>query len=185
MLLVLLLIPIVGSKKTDPSRNGWICVVSPDTAAWSKFSSPPGTPTLPRFEKQLEQNAEKAKWEFQDRYATSKLLGQLFISHYCPRVYPFPSDGKGVTFNVSNPGFCFGSELGRETVKVFKWAVKLGYKKRRWHGVYVEDGKIQPMPPLVYKPEGQDIAARLYDETIAELQAYMPRLRGTMEGLRG
>ncbi|KAK4167854.1 hypothetical protein QBC43DRAFT_297119 [Cladorrhinum sp. PSN259] len=207
MLLALLLIPIIENKKSDPHTNGRICIVSSDTAAWAKFAiNPPGpeTPILPLFKKEFSGdqavNGTKEQWDCQDRYATSKLLGQLFISHLCSRVYPFSSDGKGVTINLPNPGFCYGSEMGRELAGIVKVAMKVGHKlvgrtcsvgarsvvravvnvgeedEGKWHGVYVEDAKVQPMPPLAYKDEGREIAARLYEETIGELEKYYSKI---------
>ncbi|UKZ78261.1 hypothetical protein TrVFT333_005997 [Trichoderma virens FT-333] len=37
------------------------------------------------------------------------------------------------------------------------------------HGQYLEDGKVQPMAPLVYEPEGEKIAEKVWRETMNEL----------------
>jgi hypothetical protein len=44
-------------------------------------------------------------------------------------------------------------------------AVKQGPES---HGQYLEDGKVQPMAPIVYGVEGERLAQKLWEETINE-----------------
>ena len=152
MLLTILLLPIIKDKKTGPGP-GHICVVSSDTAAWATFNERTSSPLLPAFKQKA------TNWNMADRYGTSKLLGQLFLTELAKHVSP-----SVVTVDCANPGFCAGSELGRETSGIVRFVYKtqcallartcpvgartlvhavttLGEKA---HGQYVEDAKIQP-----------------------------------------
>lgn len=51
----------------------------------------------------------KGKWSKNERYATTKLLGQLFVTEIAKRVSPSLA-----IINCANPGLCYGSELARE-----------------------------------------------------------------------
>ncbi|EGR52484.1 uncharacterized protein TRIREDRAFT_54227 [Trichoderma reesei QM6a] len=175
-LFTLLLIPILEDKNTV-EQPGHLVLVSSDTAAWAGFKEKNSVPLLAGFDK-------PESFKSQDRYATSKLLGQLFLSQLVKRV-PLSS----TIINAPNPGLC-KSSLAREhdglLDKLLMWAfqsllgrqasvgaraftdaaVKQGPES---HGQYLEDGKVQPMAPLVYTPEGHTIAERLWRETLDEL----------------
>ncbi|KAK4981118.1 hypothetical protein LTR66_001479 [Elasticomyces elasticus] len=177
-LLAILLLPVVKAKRSGYGP-GRITIVSSDTAEWAKFEERKSNPILAAFKD------TKAKWNMQERYGTSKLLGQLFVSELSERISPAV-----VTVDACNPGFCYGSGLQREgegTVLGFivrvitriigrtvpegarpltAAAVKFGPEV---HGQYVEDCKIRPMAPLLYKPEGKSIAKKLWDELMNEL----------------
>lgn len=115
MLLTLLLLPIMKEKRRSGSEPGRICVVNSDTAAWSSLTPRTATsPIMGGFKTKAE------KWDCGDRYGTTKLLGQLFLSELCKRVR-----NEDVVVNFANPGFCGGSELGRETSGVFRVAYKI------------------------------------------------------------
>lgn len=152
MLLTVLLLPIIKDKKTG-GGSGHICVVSSDTAAWAKFDERRSEPLLPAFKQKA------THWDMGDRYGTSKLLGQLFLTELVKHVSP-----SVVTVDCANPGFCTGSGLARETSGIVRFVYRiqcallartcavgartlvhavttLGDKA---HGQYVEDGKIQP-----------------------------------------
>lgn len=152
-LLTILLLPILKAKESGiaPSR---IIIVSSDTAAWAKFNEKIANPLLPAFK------AIPSKWDLQERYATSKLLGQLFLSELAKQVPPSVA-----TINCANPGFCYGSGLQRDGAgtllglvvgiitriigrpcnvgarSLTAAAVKFGDEV---HGQYVEDNKIRP-----------------------------------------
>lgn len=152
MLLAILLISIIKDKKTE-GGSGHICVVSFDTAAWAKFDERISDPLLFAFK------LKAAHWNMGERYGTSKLLGQLFLTELAKHVSPSVA-----TVGCANPGFCTSSELGRETSGIVRFVYRiqcallartcaigartllhavttLGEKA---HGQYVEDGRIQP-----------------------------------------
>lgn len=153
MLLTLLLLPVIKEKKSDIGSPGHISVVSSDTGAWSRFDERSSYPLLSAFKQKM------ATWDSGDRYGTAKLLQQLFIAELSKHISP-----SVVTLSCSNPGFCRGSDLSRETSGIFRLLHKiqsfllsrspsvgartlvhavttLGNKA---HGQYVEDAKIQP-----------------------------------------
>ncbi|RDA93280.1 hypothetical protein CP533_2067 [Ophiocordyceps camponoti-saundersi (nom. inval.)] len=176
-LLMTLLTPILKEKaKSHPGR---LVLVSSDTAAWARFDERDSKPILAAFKQ------KGRAWDMQERYATTKLLGQLFLTELCQRV---PSSV--VTVNAANPGFCYGTELAREgngtllgffvkiitrligktctmgALSIVHAAVGFGEEA---HGQYIEDGEIRPMAPIIYKDEGKQLSQRLWEETMDEL----------------
>ncbi|XDG08607.1 hypothetical protein ABKA04_008222 [Annulohypoxylon sp. FPYF3050] len=134
-----------GVDKSDPGR---IVLVSSDTASWARFDERKKDPLLKAFN-------EEASWDQFDRYATTKLLGQLFIAELAKHVSPSLA-----TVNCVNPGLCHGSNISRDlsfvvtiitrvfgrtsaagALAVIDAAVK---QNERSHGQYVEDGEIRP-----------------------------------------
>ncbi|KAI1080969.1 NAD(P)-binding protein [Whalleya microplaca] len=177
VLLMLLLLRIFEKAKTtagsSQSSPGRIVLVSSDTAAWAKFEEKRQKPLLPAFD----QNS--AQYDNNDRYATSKLLGQLFITELAKHVSPSVA-----IVNCANPGLCYSGlhrELGTAIAigtrligrspavgaRTFVHAAtKLGESS---HGQYVEDGKLRPMAPFVYSEEGKQVTQQLWKETMEEL----------------
>ncbi|KAM0426457.1 hypothetical protein ACHAPT_008148 [Fusarium lateritium] len=147
-------------------------------AAWSKFEERSTTPLLSAFKQKM------PKWDFMDRYCTTKLLGQMFLSELSKHVSP-----SEVTLSCANPGLCGGSEIAHD----FQGGLRFAYNIYCFffsrtcsvgarvivhavttlgdhaHGQYVEDAKIQPMSPLVYQSEGLRLSKQLYEETLDEL----------------
>ncbi|RYC55943.1 hypothetical protein CHU98_g10273 [Xylaria longipes] len=104
-----------------------------------------------------------------ERYATSKLLGLLFVSELARQV---PSSA--VTIVCANSGLTHGTKLARQA-RSWQW---LGFAVffhvlgrpcsvaartivhaatlpgEQAHGQYVEDEKPQALPPMMYGPEG-------------------------------
>ena len=159
VLLTLLLLRIISQNKLQPtgapsatapsSSIGHIVVVSSDTAAWAQFPEKTKAPLLPPFDD------PGAKYNPIDRYATTKLLGQLFLAELAKQVSPAAS-----IVNCANPGLCYGSGLGRElgwlaavftrivgrpaavgANNIVHAATKQG---ERSHGQYVEDCQLRP-----------------------------------------
>ncbi|RYP29950.1 hypothetical protein DL767_006483 [Monosporascus sp. MG133] len=176
-LLMILLLPILKTK-TSAKDPGRIVVVSSDMASWAKFKERNTTPLLPAFDK-------PESFKLPDRYSTSRLLSQLFVTEIAKRV---PSSVAIVT--MPNPGLCYGTGLGRspggsagDTIASFlkrivgrstavgaraitDGAVNHGPEA---HGQYLEDCRVQPKAPIVYKPEGDRLATLLWAEVMAEL----------------
>jgi len=152
-LLTLLLLPIMNTKRSG-TAPGRITIVSSDTAAWAKFLEKKSDPLLKAF------NTNEFKWNMQERYSTSKLLGQLFLFQLATLVAP-----SVVIIDAANPGFCYGSGLQRDgkgtvlgfIVRVFTRIigriVTVGTRaltaaavkfSDEVHGQYVEDCEIRP-----------------------------------------
>ncbi|KAJ8130522.1 hypothetical protein O1611_g3106 [Lasiodiplodia mahajangana] len=189
VLLTILLLPVLKSK--NPSGPGRLVIVSSDVASWAQFKERDSVPLLPAFDK-------KDTFDGQDRYFTSKLLGQLFLIELAKRV---PAS-YGVIVNLANPGLCHGSGLNRDSngtlpgfiFGAFKQivgyscavgarqltdaAVKHGVES---HGQYLEEGKVLPMAPLIYTDKGEKIAELLWRETMDEFS--FVHLEDTVKGL--
>ncbi|KAL4781606.1 hypothetical protein BJX76DRAFT_363476 [Aspergillus varians] len=187
-LLIILLLPVL-QEKNSPTHPGRISFVNSDTPAWAKFKEQKSTPLLPAFDK-------PKSFDFQDRYGTSKLLGQLFLSELAKRI-----PASVAVVNACNPGLC-KSGLDRE----FRGSIA-GYAAQFMqlllarkssvgarslvdsvvnygaasHGQYIEDGKVAAMAPFVYKPQGQKIAKQLWRETMDELS--FARVEDIVKGL--
>ncbi|KAI0116552.1 NAD(P)-binding protein [Nemania sp. FL0031] len=177
---ILLLLLLVGVYKRAASAAsashlppGRIVLASSDTAAWAKFAERDKQPLLPVFD---DKNAKFDKFE---RYAVSKLLGQLFLAELVKHV---PSSLAIV--NCANPGLCSSGlqrELGLSTTiptRILGRSPAIGARAllhaavkqdETSHGQYVEDGKLRPMAPFVYSEQGPTVAQRLWDETLQEL----------------
>lgn len=153
MLLATLLLPILKAKKSG-ARPGRLVVVTSDVAAWCKFKERDSVPLLPAFDIQTK------KFDPHERYAVSKLLGQLFLTELAQRVPP-----SAVVVNCVTPGFCRGSRLGRDTVgtifgcffKTLQWLLGRSTSEganvvvdaivrhgEETHGKYLQDRKITP-----------------------------------------
>jgi NAD(P)-dependent dehydrogenase (short-subunit alcohol dehydrogenase family) len=152
MLLAILFAPILKEKKsgTEPGR---IVIVNSDTAAWAAFAEQSSKPLLPAFKVKM------AKWDGQERYSTSKLLGQLFLTELAERI-----PASDVIITCANCGLCKGSDLGRQFTGVGQVALStlhtlvgrecsVGARTfihgattlgKDAHGQYLEDAKIQP-----------------------------------------
>lgn len=151
-LLAILLIPIVKTKCATAGVSGRIAIVQSDTSSWAKFPEKKHVTLLPALDD--ENNFDRV-----DRYFTSKLILQLFVTELTKRV---PASAAVVT--MPNPGWTYGTGLGKGggTVAekiiavpnrligrtpsaaarvVTTGAVAFGPEA---HGQYIEDGKLQP-----------------------------------------
>ncbi|KAK5637400.1 hypothetical protein RRF57_013112 [Xylaria bambusicola] len=175
VLLMCLLLPTLKKKAQMPPAR--MVLVSSDTAAWVHFK--PTGPILASFKLKAE------KWNMQERYGTTKLLGQMFVTILSKYVSP-----SIVTINASNPGFCYGTELQREgagqflgyvvaiITRLIGKPVTLGARTivhaacnfgAEVHGQYVEDGEIRPKAAMIYQLEGMRLCEQLWEETMDEL----------------
>lgn len=156
ILLLLLLVHVFKSKRDSGvlSKPGHIVIVTSDLAAFAKFPERRANPLLPALDKKPE------KWDMAERYSTSKLLVQLFLSELV-KVVP----SSAVVINAANPGFCYGTSLARDAdgtllgLVVFVMSHIIGHspaigaraivdaavkKGEESHGQYVEGGKLRP-----------------------------------------
>lgn len=151
-LLTILLLPVF-KQKNGPENPGRFVIVNSDTAAWAKFKERDSVPLLAAFDNPGNFDPP------QERYFTSKLLGQLFLAQLASRV---PSSVAIV--NCVNPGLCYGSSLNRDAAgvagavfgifkRVVGHSIAVGARSltdaavnhgAKSHGQYVEDGKVQP-----------------------------------------
>ncbi|KAK8122889.1 short-chain dehydrogenase/reductase family protein [Apiospora sp. TS-2023a] len=174
LLTLLLLRTFKQRSSASPSSGpGRIVIVSSDTAAWAAFAEKDQDPLLPSFD-------EEARFSTFDRYATTKLLGQLFVSELARRV-----PASTAVVNLANPGLCHGSALNRELglpsaifMRLLGRTAAIGARSlvsaatgqdARSHGQYIEDCVIRPMAPFVYAEEAKVVSQRLWKETMAEL----------------
>lgn len=114
----------------------------------AKFAEKDKEPLLPAF-------GVEASFDKLDRYATSKLLGQPFVTELARRVPPSLA-----VINCANPGPCHGSALGRKLgfvtavfTRVIGRSAAVGARTlvyaavkldRGSHGQYIEEGKLRP-----------------------------------------
>ncbi|KAK7946575.1 NAD(P)-binding protein [Apiospora aurea] len=154
-LLMILLLPVLQRAATG-GPPGRLVLVSSDAACWVKFAERASKPTiLGAFKRPT------PGWAMQERYGTSKLLGQFFFRELAARV-----PGTAATLDAANPGFCYGSELPREgngswaglAVRVYARLVgkspglgarcivhaAVSFDRETVHGQYLEDGVIRP-----------------------------------------
>ncbi|KAK7723952.1 hypothetical protein SLS64_000285 [Diaporthe eres] len=156
ILLVLLFIRLFKLKRDSGllSTAGRVVIVTSDLAAFAKFPERHADPLLPALDEKPQ------KWDMAERYSTSKLLVQLFLSELV-KVVPSST----VIINAANPGFCYGTSLARDAngtllgLIVFIMSHIIGHapaigaravvdaavkKGRESHGQYVEAGKLRP-----------------------------------------
>ncbi|KUL86371.1 hypothetical protein ZTR_08619 [Talaromyces verruculosus] len=177
ILLLMLLLPLLKAK---PGENpGRAVVVSSDMAAWAKFTERKERPILTTYKKKA------ARWDMGERYGTSKLLGQLFVTKLAGQI-----PASSVIVDLVNPGLCYGTDLARDGDGRFKGllfkaafrvfgkpaavgalaivhaAVSFGESA---HGQYSEDGELKPLAPIIYKLEGKELINQVWEETLTEL----------------
>ncbi|RFU76456.1 short-chain dehydrogenase [Trichoderma arundinaceum] len=177
---ILLMTLLLGALKAKSgAQPGRLVLVSSDTAGWVEFKEQNSRPILATFKIKAD------KWDMQERYGTSKLLSQFYLTELAKKV-----PASAVTIDAVNPGFCYGTALTRGgdgtltglivngvrriigkssrvgALSIVHAAVSFGEEV---HGQYVEDGEIRPLAPIIYKPEAKDIGKQLWDETMAEL----------------
>lgn len=110
VLLTVLLLPTLQAKKRSPDAPGRLTVVSSDVAGMTHFVERDADPLLPTFK----DTSGKWKWDMQERYGTSKLLAQLFLTELAARVPPSVA-----LINAASPGLCSGSGLSRDAAGTF------------------------------------------------------------------
>ncbi|KAK8040184.1 Short chain dehydrogenase sol3 [Apiospora rasikravindrae] len=110
-LLTLLLLPVAASKRAHQKQPTRITLVTSEGAAWSKFTERNADPLLPAFDAPIVGGVG----EFQNRYFTIKLLGQLLLAKLAAVVPP----GDVAVLNAASPGMCHDTKLAREIDDTF------------------------------------------------------------------
>ncbi|KAI0141769.1 NAD(P)-binding protein [Xylariaceae sp. FL1272] len=153
---VFLLVQLLNliKAKSRGSVPGRLTVVSSDVAAWYDMKEKNEDPLLPAFDR------DDPKFHHHQRYGTSKLLTQIFITELAKRVPPSVA-----VVDCVNPGFCHSSGLTRDADGTFLGLIAgiivrlIGRSPSEGarsvvdatvrhgeaaHGQYLEDGKLTP-----------------------------------------
>lgn len=156
-LLLFLLLPVLKAKRRPHMPPGRLSIVTSDVAGMTPFPESAADPLLAALD---DTSNSLYKWDPQERYGTSKLLGQLLLGEVARRV---PSSV--AIINGAQPGLCKGSSLARDADSVIMKlgiAVYFGIFGRKLstgaqvvldavlnqggdsHGEVVDGGKIRP-----------------------------------------
>ncbi|OLN81343.1 Dehydrogenase/reductase SDR family member 13-like protein 2 [Colletotrichum chlorophyti] len=176
-LLAILLLPVLKPKKPakKPAR---LTIVNSGTSLMAKFPEHEKESIIAGFD-------DEKIFDPVDRYATSKLVGHLFIIKLVE--YAKKED---VVVNLVDPGLCKGTGLHRHLnggIRAIFTAVKAVTARsleegastyldaalvrgEETHGSYLMDWDIYPFAPFVYTEEGKTSRERLWDETLQELE---------------
>lgn len=111
-LLTLLLIPIMRAKAVGKNYTPRITLVNSVMAHLNGFTNKDERPLLPSF--------DSPAWFGMDRYGTSKLLCQIFVTRLVEVVGP-----KDVIVNMVDPGLTKGTGLAREATGAVRVVTKL------------------------------------------------------------
>jgi NAD(P)-dependent dehydrogenase (short-subunit alcohol dehydrogenase family) len=151
VLLSILLLPALKAK-SHSSAPGRLTIVGSGVALNAKFPNRHEVPLLKSFD-------DEAKWDANERYWVSKLLGHYFIVKLVTYVDP-----KDVIINVVDPGLCKGSELMHDVsgpmsvgfavmnlvlgrtldVGASTYIDAVAVKEKESHGCFVMDWEIRP-----------------------------------------
>ncbi|KAI1316198.1 hypothetical protein F5Y16DRAFT_187079 [Xylariaceae sp. FL0255] len=176
-LLTILPLPILKARKAkDSNRPPVLNIVGSDiiySAKWEKTDQ-----VLKALDK-------SDKYSGLDWYGKAKLLLTFFTTQLAERISP--SD---VLINMSNPGATRGTSFGREApfivTKLFNVyqraigsktpeqgasvyldaALTRGAESR---GSFISEWAIRPYPEIWYTEEGRELASKLWEETLTEL----------------
>lgn len=164
-------------QSTAPKPH--LCFVSSGLHTMAKFSER----KLPTEEVIAALNDQK-KYNGQDRYATSKLIGLLWAKELARRV------GKDeIVVNAPNPGFCktglmkessgimklmvgaFSAGVGRSPQDGAKCIVDAAIVKgSESHGRYLSEAQIKDEAPMARGQEGTQLQGKMWDAITAELK---------------
>jgi len=116
MLLTVLLLPLMKKKAAAAGAPGRISIVNSRTSGTCKFPNRDKVPLLPSFDDEA-----ITPYDAQDRYGSSKLLGQMFV--YKLMGYVSADD---VVVNMAEPGLCKGTQLFRDLGPAAKMVFRAG-----------------------------------------------------------
>ncbi|KAK3315848.1 hypothetical protein B0H66DRAFT_272399 [Apodospora peruviana] len=182
-MLAILLLPIMKDKK-QVGKAGRLAIVSSDTGYWSDLNHKAGEflaggPILPQLDKPEGYSTARGYWR-------SKTLLTAFVAKLADNVDP-----DDVIVNSVNPGLTGSTNLQREhqlgvvartivngLMAITARSVEVGASTnvdavvrqgKESHGSYVSDWTIKPYPLISYSDEGKAFIARLWEETMEEL----------------
>lgn len=153
LLLAILLLPALKSK-SPPGVPGRLTIVGSGVAHSATLPNRNKVPLLASFD-----DTKVVPWDPMERYPSSKLLLQLFFVRLMEHI-----NADDVIVNMSDPGYCKGSELHRSATGLMGWFLSLTkaisgrtladgawthvdaavVKGRESHGSFVSDWKIAP-----------------------------------------
>ncbi|KAL4917623.1 NAD(P)-binding protein [Aspergillus aurantiobrunneus] len=192
-LLTLLLMPILDQQaaaNTNPNRpRPVLSIVGSEAAGWAKFkeaqiAAKQGTSLTKALNTEHTSNMGMG-----ERYATSKLLYQLFFLELMQNHRSSNLRGSRAVLNIVNPGLCYGSELLRgvdgiagKIVGVLRRVVgrsaSMGARTivhaavlagDSSDGLYLSDNRPAPFAGYGDSPSGRVTRGKVWDETVAEL----------------
>ncbi|KAL1860408.1 hypothetical protein VTK73DRAFT_7354 [Phialemonium thermophilum] len=179
MLLAVLLLPTLKSKHA-PGRPGRLTIVNSGTSLYAKFPNHKERPLLKSFD-----DTSILPWDMEERYWSSKLIGQLFLIKLFP--YVDPDD---VIVNMVDPGLVRGTGLHRDfdglLGRILTFVKALSGRSlaagastyidaavlrgKESHGCSFQDWKIFPFAAFAYTPEGRETTEVLWEETLDEFK---------------
>ncbi|KAL8984292.1 MAG: hypothetical protein Q9205_001707, partial [Flavoplaca limonia] len=174
-LLAIVLLPILA-KSSRVSKAGKLTIVGSETAEWAKFQERTSKPILAAFN-------EPRSFDLQDRYYTSKLLEEFFVSSLCQTVSRYK-----VVVNIANPGFCYGSGLHAEVTgalglvfgiykRMIGRSIAIGARTlvnaaviqgEQSHGRYLSNCAMAPFALMIEEKSKEAGGTTLWSETMAE-----------------
>ncbi|KAJ4259852.1 hypothetical protein NW757_001801 [Fusarium falciforme] len=176
VLLATLLLPTL-KKKAPAGKPGRLTIVNSGTSLMVKVPDPKDEPALAWYD-------DESKFSPTSTYWYSKALAHFWILKLAERVNP-----DDVIVNLVDPGLVRSTDLQRNanvivrTIAWFaKWIIARSLeqgastfvdaaivKGKETHGSYVMDWKIFHYTKAVYEEYGQELASRIWDETLEML----------------
>lgn len=164
-------------QSTAPQPH--LCFVSSGLHTMAKFNER----KLPTGEIIAALNDE-SKYNGQDRYGTSKLIGLLWAKELAKRV-----EKDEIVVNAPNPGFCktglmkessgimklmvqaFSAGVGRSPADGAKCIVDAAIVKgRESHGRYLSEAQVKDEAPMARGEEGKQLQGKLWEAIVVELK---------------
>ncbi|OPB40744.1 hypothetical protein A0O28_0008250 [Trichoderma guizhouense] len=176
VLLAFLLLPTL-KEKSPRGHPGRLTIVGSCTAYFTKLPYRGSNPFLSTFD-------DQSKFNTSEQYPASKILAHFWILKLAERVKK-----EYVIVNLVDPGLVRGTEINRGVNPIIKMifdTVMWGFGRTmrngsstyidaailrgdETHGSYLMDWKIQPYATPIYDSEGESLATRIWNETLAEL----------------
>ncbi|KAI1477686.1 NAD(P)-binding protein [Daldinia eschscholtzii] len=192
VLLAILLLPIL-KKKSPPGTPGRLTIVNAALALTAALPTTDGHKSILAALDSPESFAPNSG----KNYSMSKFLGQMFA--YKLSEYVSADD---VIVNLVCPGFVKGTDLSRDVSIIIKplqilfssiaaRTVKDGastyldaalVKGKESHCSFVMSWQVAPFHAALYTPEGKEIANKLFEETMEELD--FANARGILESMK-
>lgn len=112
VLLAILLLPVLKSRRSTPSP-GHLVLVSSETACWARFEDE-------RNARPFLSALDNREFDRGNQYYTAKLLGQFFLTELAKRV-----SANAAIVTAVTPGLCHGTDLNRGGPAVIAPMVRL------------------------------------------------------------
>ncbi|RYP37685.1 hypothetical protein DL768_010835 [Monosporascus sp. mg162] len=176
VLLTILLLPILKSKRSPGSEPSHLTIVNAALTLAAKFPNKDADPLLPSFD-------DPKSFHPQETYNSSKLLAHMFLWKLVDHV-----SSDDVIVNLADPGWCRGTELGRDATGLMRifmllfgmtgraprvgascFVDALVNKGKDSHGCFLMSWNIHPFSAFLYTPKGKGVTDKVWSETLAEL----------------